>query len=319
MMISCESCQSKYSVADEKIRGKTVKIRCRECQTMMVAKGPDVVRSEAPEAQAPVAQVAAVAAPESVAPAAIVKRGGARPKRDFFAEASQEVASVPPQNMFSNATAQRNENSCLFTLAGLTRKPVMDLPKEVEATTTVNSGLIDLNGMRTNARRSHLSVVEPLFGSLPPLGMTIEVAPEPPPRKRRGIFIGIGAALAVLAIVGIGIGASRGGDKASAAAAAPIAADPLPPAAPTPEPVVAKEPAPSDTASTAPGSTNKVATSSGAKGKANGKRGAGPASKAGAAPKQTKTTTTTKPAAKPHGSDACGCNGELMCLMRCSK
>src|SRR6187402_1339799 len=41
MMISCESCHSKYSVADEKIRGKTVKIRCRECQTMMVAKGPD--------------------------------------------------------------------------------------------------------------------------------------------------------------------------------------------------------------------------------------------------------------------------------------
>jgi predicted Zn finger-like uncharacterized protein len=31
MKITCQSCQSKYNVADEKVQGKIVKIRCRKC------------------------------------------------------------------------------------------------------------------------------------------------------------------------------------------------------------------------------------------------------------------------------------------------
>ncbi|MET0403105.1 MAG: zinc-ribbon domain-containing protein, partial [Cystobacter sp.] len=29
---SCNQCQRRYSIADEKVRGKTVKIRCKNCQ-----------------------------------------------------------------------------------------------------------------------------------------------------------------------------------------------------------------------------------------------------------------------------------------------
>ena len=31
MKITCQSCQSKYTVSDEKVQGRTVKIKCRKC------------------------------------------------------------------------------------------------------------------------------------------------------------------------------------------------------------------------------------------------------------------------------------------------
>jgi predicted Zn finger-like uncharacterized protein len=39
MKIICQSCQSKYNVADEKVQGKTVKIRCRKCGATIVVSG----------------------------------------------------------------------------------------------------------------------------------------------------------------------------------------------------------------------------------------------------------------------------------------
>src|SRR5580692_9152587 len=39
MKISCQSCQSKYNVADEKVQGKVVKIRCRKCGATIVVDG----------------------------------------------------------------------------------------------------------------------------------------------------------------------------------------------------------------------------------------------------------------------------------------
>jgi predicted Zn finger-like uncharacterized protein len=39
MKVTCPSCQSKYTVADEKVRGKTVKIRCRKCSATILADG----------------------------------------------------------------------------------------------------------------------------------------------------------------------------------------------------------------------------------------------------------------------------------------
>ena len=37
--ITCQSCQSKYNVADEKVQGKVVKIRCRKCGATIVVNG----------------------------------------------------------------------------------------------------------------------------------------------------------------------------------------------------------------------------------------------------------------------------------------
>ena len=39
MKITCQSCQSKYNVADEKVQGKIVKIRCRKCGATIVVNG----------------------------------------------------------------------------------------------------------------------------------------------------------------------------------------------------------------------------------------------------------------------------------------
>src|ERR1700722_16266645 len=36
MKITCQSCQSKYNVADDKVQGKIVKIRCRKCGSTIV-------------------------------------------------------------------------------------------------------------------------------------------------------------------------------------------------------------------------------------------------------------------------------------------
>ncbi len=39
MKITCQSCGAKYSIADEKVRGRKVKVRCKSCSTAMVVDG----------------------------------------------------------------------------------------------------------------------------------------------------------------------------------------------------------------------------------------------------------------------------------------
>jgi predicted Zn finger-like uncharacterized protein len=39
MKITCESCQAKYTIADEKVVGKIVKIKCKKCGTTIVVNG----------------------------------------------------------------------------------------------------------------------------------------------------------------------------------------------------------------------------------------------------------------------------------------
>ena len=41
MKISCQSCGAKYTISDEKVRGRTVKIRCKKCSSAIVVKGPE--------------------------------------------------------------------------------------------------------------------------------------------------------------------------------------------------------------------------------------------------------------------------------------
>lgn len=49
MKFYCDNCQTKYSIADEKVRGKVLKIRCKKCSeiiTVREPKRPDVRRSQ---------------------------------------------------------------------------------------------------------------------------------------------------------------------------------------------------------------------------------------------------------------------------------
>src|SRR5262245_47139534 len=41
MKIVCDNCSTKYSIADEKVRGKVFKIKCKKCSHIIVVKGQD--------------------------------------------------------------------------------------------------------------------------------------------------------------------------------------------------------------------------------------------------------------------------------------
>ncbi|HVV52959.1 MAG TPA: zinc-ribbon domain-containing protein, partial [Polyangia bacterium] len=46
MKFVCDRCQTKYSIADEKVRGKILKVRCKSCSNIIT------VRDEAASASA---------------------------------------------------------------------------------------------------------------------------------------------------------------------------------------------------------------------------------------------------------------------------
>jgi predicted Zn finger-like uncharacterized protein len=45
MKVTCQSCQAKYTIADEKVRGKVAKIRCKKCGTTIIVNGTDAAAS----------------------------------------------------------------------------------------------------------------------------------------------------------------------------------------------------------------------------------------------------------------------------------
>jgi predicted Zn finger-like uncharacterized protein len=53
MKIVCESCQAKYSIADEKIAGKVFKIRCKRCNEVILVRGDQDPAQEALSQEAP--------------------------------------------------------------------------------------------------------------------------------------------------------------------------------------------------------------------------------------------------------------------------
>jgi predicted Zn finger-like uncharacterized protein len=48
MKISCHSCGSKYTIADDKVRGRRVKVRCKSCGTPIVVDGAEPQPAEEP-------------------------------------------------------------------------------------------------------------------------------------------------------------------------------------------------------------------------------------------------------------------------------
>src|SRR4051812_19166477 len=47
MKITCQSCQSKYTVSDDKVQGKTVKIKCRKCGATILVNSDGVTTNGA--------------------------------------------------------------------------------------------------------------------------------------------------------------------------------------------------------------------------------------------------------------------------------
>ncbi len=50
MKIVCDACQAKYSIADDKVRGKVFKIRCKKCSHVIVVRGTDDMAAPAARA-----------------------------------------------------------------------------------------------------------------------------------------------------------------------------------------------------------------------------------------------------------------------------
>jgi predicted Zn finger-like uncharacterized protein len=53
MKIVCDSCATKYSISDDKVRGKVFKIRCKKCSHIIVVRGTADASAPAPAAAAP--------------------------------------------------------------------------------------------------------------------------------------------------------------------------------------------------------------------------------------------------------------------------
>lgn len=53
MKIICDNCGTKYSIADEKVKGKVFKIRCKKCSNIIVVRGNEPQPAEEPAVGAP--------------------------------------------------------------------------------------------------------------------------------------------------------------------------------------------------------------------------------------------------------------------------
>jgi predicted Zn finger-like uncharacterized protein len=307
----------------------------------------DEIPYVAPAAAPAPAAVAMAAAEAPVEPRRAAVKREAR-ARDLFAgggggEEVQTSAPAHPQMMNAGAvddaasklTGQRNENSVLFSLAVLTkeggdRAPEEEAPKSTSKNSD-DSGLIDLKALALKAESmrpaamadagafaSPLGLGGPSMGLGAPLGVLGSPLGEAPAKSKLPLYIGLGAGGVLLIVLGMFIGIKGLGSSA-----------------PAPEPSATVAAAPTATATAEPTATASATASAEASATA-AASAAAPKPKpavgvyhppAGGAPKPAAaaaapggaaaTPAATPPPPKKAGSD-CGCNGDLMCLMKCS-
>jgi predicted Zn finger-like uncharacterized protein len=312
------------------------------------AEEPAYAAPAAAPASAPMIAAAPVAVAVAAEPrrAAVVKREARA--RDLFGggggvggEEVQTSAPAVPQMMSpaavddaaSKMTGQRNENSVLFSLAVLT-KDAGDRPEEEAPRSTSknsdDSGLIDLKALAAkaesmrpaslgdgNAFASPLGLASAPLGS--PLGLMGSPLGEAPQKSKLPLIIGGGAGIVLLLVLGIVIGVKVAGGGAAPEASAMASTAPTATATATAEPSATASAAAAEASASAPAPSASVAVKHQAPaGGAVYHAPAGGGAKAAATAAATATAAAaTPPPPKKAGSD-CGCNGDLMCLMKCS-
>ena len=285
---------------------------------------------------------AAAAAPVAEPRRAAVAKREAR-GRDLFAtnvgDEIQTSAPAVPEAMAAapgagGMTGQRNENSVLFSLAVLTKNADQRAPQNETTANKEDSGLIDLKALAAKAEsvRPPAGAADgdvftaPIGGLGAPLGAPMGAlsplgTPEAPQKSKLPLYIGAGGGMLVLLVLGIVIGVKVAAPSPVPTALSAVATVPVPSATVDPSAMASATASPDTSASAAPSAsvaaTPKFGGGSGGGGyhppaRQGGGSGGAVGGSGGAAP-------TPPPAPiKPKGGGDCGCNGDLMCLMKCS-
>jgi predicted Zn finger-like uncharacterized protein len=271
--------------------------------------------------------------------AAVVKREARA--RDLFGTAGgDEVQTSAPSmphatsqeadDAASKLTGERNENSVLFSLAVLTQGGDERSAHEAPSPTQKDdSGLIDLRAlaarsesMRPVATKADGDVFAPPLGfTAPPLGAPLgalgSVGGDAQAKSKLPLFIGIGAGAILLVVASVVIGVKVGASNTPVPSATVMT---VPVAPTTPEPTAsATAEATASAAPSASAASGKPKAAAGGGGYHPPAAGAGgkPAAPAAAGGPGGGAAPSPAPAAAPKKND-CGCNGDLMCLMKCS-
>jgi predicted Zn finger-like uncharacterized protein len=300
-----------------------------EAQAAAASYEPPAAR--APAYEAPAAYAAPAPAPEPKR-AAVAKRE-ARARDLFATNAGEELHTSAPATPHAMApagdgglTGQRNENSVLFSLAVLTKDTDARPPTVPPAANKEDSGLIDLKALAQKAESMRPmamgdgDVFHAPLGLTPPLGAPMGAlgssGADAQPKSKLPLMIGGGAGVLVLLVLGIVIGVKIAG---SGPAPVPTMVT-VAPIAPTVEPSATAAPTTTESAASTAPSASVAATSptrkTGGGGAWHPSGTPTPKPQGGSSGGATPTPTPT-PAPKKSGGD-CGCNGDLMCLMKCS-
>lgn len=234
MKITCQECQSNFSVADEKVAKTIVKIRCKKCGAMMVVDGNTgttrTERASHPDDAPPMS--ARELEEESAGPKAARREGGGRDQgKDLFGDAASAGSETEGDKKDAKLTGERNESSVLFSLKSLTDKTDAPAPKKDEKTTAAGdgSGLIDIRalaGKKEDEGASKKGVEDILslggggaFGAaltapnlaVPPPEVGASASTPPPEQKNnRGIIVAIvGSAVFLGVVIVVAIFATR--------------------------------------------------------------------------------------------------------------
>lgn len=334
MDVSCPACAARYTADDEKLRGKTARMRCKACNTVWVVSGPGAgpaVTSAISTPPPPAASAASIAPAASVPPAslsneeskraAVVKTGAEREKRDLFAEREPEGGLVKqtllPPAAFGFTAGARNETSVLFRVdqlaaAGRVKTPEPEKAPSLETSASDDEGIIDLKALSSaapSARRAGVPIA-PLFSEPPAVTLELEQTRGRGKGNSRLRFVaGLAAAAVVLVAAGFGISVAFKGEEP--VKHTPLAATAPPPPPPTEAPPPPKVEPPPTTASAEETKDVKETKEPKAKKGKKGKRKA--ASQDGS-----KASTSAAKPAPVKAADPCGCKGDFNCNLACA-
>lgn len=163
MKLTCDSCNAKYSIADDRVAGKVFKIRCKKCSHVIIVRGETVVVEPTPAPPAISGEWYAIVDGEQAGPFerealeqfsadTFVWREG---MDDWVArstlDAPNEPAPTPAPMDAKTLRNERNETSVLFTLGNLAQLAAKPAPAATKPASDgrveEGSGLIDIRAL----------------------------------------------------------------------------------------------------------------------------------------------------------------------------